>query len=64
MHVIPKGSYKKFRLRKDNILPGTKEQHEQQSNGRYKDEWPAERVREWDELYDSLRAEYNRLPVK
>ena len=57
-HILPKGLYPNYRLKKENIIIKTPDQHDDWGNRRHK----LKDKEEWKpifELYDTLREKYN-----
>jgi len=49
LHVLPHGSYKRYKFRKENIMLGLPDEHaNQESNPKFR------------ERYDQLKAQYNK----
>ncbi len=60
MHCAPKSIYNKFRLRKDNIVLGTPDEHILQT----RTPWKTKKDTRWDffwEKYDKMKSEYSHL---
>ena len=62
-HVLPKGSYGKYRLNKDNIVLMTRDEHHVFDHQTHKAK--ADKRFDWVfEKKEIMKAEYNRLPIK
>jgi hypothetical protein len=57
-HVLSKGAYPRFKLFSDNIMLMTWQEHEEQTNGRFRDAWTKEQIAVFEEKRDFLKQKY------